>query len=116
MTIIIWPYGLFISAIALIVYFGLLSSQRRKGVFVHSELVILALAVITVISTYFAAVSYVSLLNYLQNPPPYQSPDSPTIMLELYFRLTYLPLAVTMIFLLLVYFSQKLRMTNKVQG
>jgi hypothetical protein len=118
MDIIIWPftYGLFISALAVIVYFGLLAKQRRNGVLVPSEIVILALAVITLISTYLAADLYVSLLNYLQNPPPYRIPDSHTMIFEVYFRLTCLPLFITTIFLLLAYIGQRLRMTNKVQG
>ena len=116
--IIIWPfmYGLFISILAVIVYFGLLPKQLRKGVFIPSELVILALTVVTLISTYLAAEAYIHTLNFILNPPPYIVEDPPTFTFEPYFWLSYLPLVVTTIFLLLAYFGQKLRMTNKVQG
>jgi hypothetical protein len=118
MDVIIWPlmYGFPISILALLVYFGLLAKQRRNGVLVLSELVILALAVITLISTYIVVDLYLISLHYFPEPPPYSSEQWRTSFSEMIFWWSYMPMLATTILLVLAYFGQRLRMANRVQG
>ncbi len=114
--IAIFMYGLPVSALAVLVYFGLLAKQRSNGVFVPSELVILALAVITLISTYFVVDLYLISLNYFPNPSPYASEQWRTSFSEQIFWWSYMPMLLTTILLVIAYFGQRLRMPNRVQG
>ena len=99
--------GLCVSTVCLILFFVPLEMERERGKFVFSEVLILMLAIFSLLSTYFTVDRFLRALRYIQYPPPYWVEDPPTVLFELYFFLTFLPLVVTTFLFLSVYVYQR---------
>lgn len=99
--------GLYISVLGMILFFGPFQKDREEGKFASSKITILVIVISLLISTCITIGRFLQALEYLQTPPSNWIEDPPPFLFELYFMLTFMPLAITTVLFSVVYIHQK---------